>query len=191
MTKQELRVTYLQKRKELTEAEVIIRSQNICKLFFSGIDLSRVSVLHTFYPIERKKEPDTRLIIDRLFIDFPSIKIVLPKINGASGEIENFLFRSSGDLYFNSWGIAEPVNSAKIETGVIDLVLVPLLTFDRDGHRVGYGKGFYDRFLRECRPETKRVGISLFDGIDKISDIHSSDETLDQCITPEAIITFK
>jgi 5-formyltetrahydrofolate cyclo-ligase len=191
MTKQELRVTYLQKRKELTEAEVVIRSQNICELFFSGIDLSRVSVLHTFYPIERKKEPDTRLIIDRLFLDFPSIKIVLPKINGSSGEIENYLFRSSGDLHFNSWGIAEPVNSAKIETEVIDLVLVPLLTFDRDGHRVGYGKGFYDRFLRACRSETKRVGISLFDGIDKISDIHSSDETLHQCITPEAIITFK
>jgi 5-formyltetrahydrofolate cyclo-ligase len=70
-------------------------------------------------------------------------------------------------------------------------VLVPLLIFDRQGHRVGYGKGFYDRFLRRCGPETRRIGISLFDGIDKISDVHSSDETLHQCITPEAIITFK
>jgi 5-formyltetrahydrofolate cyclo-ligase len=191
MTKQELRAAYLQKRKELTNAEVIIRSQRICELFFAGIDLSKVACLHTFYPIDNKREPDTRLIINRLTSGFPQIKIALPKINSASSEIENYLLLSPTNLKFNSWGIAEPHDAEKIETETIDLVLVPLLTFDQYGHRVGYGKGFYDRFLRRCRPDTKRIGISLFSGIDKITDVHSSDETLHQCITPEALITFR
>lgn len=70
------------------------------------------------------------------------------------------------------------------------MVLVPLLSFDRRGHRVGYGKGYYDRFLRKCRPDCQKVGLSIFEPIDEISDANENDEPLDAAVTPTATIRF-
>ena len=51
----------------------------------------------------------------------------------------------------NDYGIMEPVDGTIIPYENIDMVICPLLTFDKNGYRVGYGKGFYDRFLTQCR----------------------------------------
>jgi 5-formyltetrahydrofolate cyclo-ligase len=69
-------------------------------------------------------------------------------------------------------------------------VLVPLLAFDESGYRVGYGKGFYDRFLQQCRKDVLTVGFSYFDAIDKIEDTHQFDVPLNYCITPHRIYEF-
>jgi 5-formyltetrahydrofolate cyclo-ligase len=68
------------------------------------------------------------------------------------------------------------------------MVLVPLLAFDRQGFRVGYGKGFYDRFLQNL--STLKIGLSFFDADEDIDDVHAYDIQLDQCITPNKIVTF-
>ena len=70
------------------------------------------------------------------------------------------------------------------------MVLVPLLCFDRSGHRVGYGKGYYDRFLRKCRADCKKIGLSMFDPVDEITDAGESDVRLDLVITPTATVSF-
>lgn len=72
----------------------------------------------------------------------------------------------------------------------IDVVFVPLLAFDKTGHRVGYGKGFYDDFLAKCRPQTIKIGLSFFDAEDHIEDIYQGDIPLDYCITPNKIYKF-
>ena len=68
------------------------------------------------------------------------------------------------------------------------MVLVPLLAFDTKGYRVGYGKGFYDRFLSKI--DVKKVGISLFEAVECIADVHEDDIRLDLCITPKQIYSF-
>ena len=68
----------------------------------------------------------------------------LPRVVGA--EAMEFIADRSGDrLLKSSWGIPEPVSGAEVEPAELDLVLVPLLGFSRDGYRLGNGKGYYDR----------------------------------------------
>jgi 5-formyltetrahydrofolate cyclo-ligase len=77
-----------------------------------------------------------------------------------------------------------------IDAGLIDMVFVPLLVTDREGHRVGYGKGFYDKYLKQCRPDCLKVGFSYFDPLDAIEGKDEFDVPLDLCITPNKVYVF-
>lgn len=190
MTKSELRKLYLQKRLALSEAEYLRLNRLICDRFFSSIDLSFINVLHTFLPIREKREVDTWLLIDRIRREFPHIRLSLPKIN-EQGEIENIYFEGLHQLEKNSWGIEEPRHGVPTTIEKIDLILVPLLCFDKQGNRVGYGKGFYDKFLAACKPECKKIGLSLFEVEKKITDTNDFDIQLDNCVTPLGLVSFK
>jgi 5-formyltetrahydrofolate cyclo-ligase len=189
MTKQELRKIYLQKRKELSEAEYLARNHRVTEVFFSSVDLSFINVLHTFLPVVEKREPDTWLIIDRIRREFPHVRLSIPRVNIETDQLENFYFEGLHQLKKNNWGILEPTQGIPTPPEKIDLVLVPLLAFDKQGNRVGYGKGYYDRFLSICLPETKKVGISLFSSEEEIHTT-DTDVQLDQCITPTELLIF-
>jgi 5-formyltetrahydrofolate cyclo-ligase len=91
----------------------------------------------------------------------------------------------------SSFGIKEPVGAKEISASELDLVLVPLLAADIAGNRVGYGKGFYDRFLSDLSPQAKSIGLSLFDlESDLISDIHPNDIHLNLFINPEGVVNL-
>ena len=70
------------------------------------------------------------------------------------------------------------------------MVFVPLLAYDKQGNRVGYGKGFYDNFLSKCKPETIKIGLSFFPPEDKIDDVFESDVKLNFCVTDSQIFEF-
>ncbi len=190
MTKQELRQLYLQKRQALSEAEYAKLNFQLYQNFFANVDISFIKVLHTFLPITSKKEVDTWLIIDRIRREYPHIRISIPKVNNKTGELENFYFEGLHQLATNEWGIQEPKQGVPTESQKIDLVLVPLLALDQSGQRVGYGKGYYDKFLSTCRTDCKKIGISLFGVEDKIKDINISDVALNQCVTPSMVLSF-
>ena len=190
MTKPEIRKLYLQKRSALSAAECIDLSQQICNHFFSAIDLSSTKVIHTFLPIEKNKEPNTWFIIDRITKEFPKIRISIPRINNQTGGLENFYFESHEQLKQNILGIPEPEQGVPTEPEHIDIVITPLLAFDASGHRVGYGKGFYDKFLQTCHDHCRRIGISFFPPVDSIDDINQHDQKLDFAITPEKTYLF-
>lgn len=189
MTKQELREFYLEKRKTLTEAECSRFNLEIYNLFFSSIDLSFIKVLHTYLPIVKNKEPDTWMITDRVRRESPQVRISIPRI-GAGKILDNFYFESMHQLQVNAWGIQEPKQGIPTPAEKIDLVIVPLLVVDQQGHRVGYGQGYYDRFLKECRDDCKKIGLSFFDSVGNISDLKPSDVSLNACITPEQVLNF-
>lgn len=189
MTKQEIRRVYLEKRKSLSETEYVQLTFQLYQNFFSAIDLSFVQVLHTFLPITAKREVDTWLIIDRIRREFPHVRISIPKVNHETGELENFFFEGLHQLQPNEWGILEPKQGVPTEYNKIDMVLVPLLAFDKRGHRVGYGKGYYDRFLQKCKPTVRKIGLSLFDAEENIPS-EEYDVQLTEVVTPHAHISF-
>ncbi len=190
MTKKELRKIYLQKRQQLSEAEFGQLTFQVYQNFFSNIDLSFIKILHTFLPITEKKEVDTWLIIDRIKREFPHVRISIPKVNSETGVFDSFYFEGLHQLATNEWGIPEPKQGIPIESEKIDLILIPLLAYDKKGHRVGYGKGFYDKFLASCRPDCKKIGLSLFEAEETISDVNQTDIKIESCITPFGVVNF-
>jgi 5-formyltetrahydrofolate cyclo-ligase len=190
MTKEALRKIYLEKRLALSEADFEQLSRQIADNFFALADLSFIKVLHTFLPIRKTNEPDTWIIVDRVRREFPHIRIAVPKINNQTAMLENFYFEGLHQLENNTWGIPEPKQGVPVPTEKIDAALVPLLAFDTSGHRVGYGRGFYDKFLATCRKDCKRIGLSYFDAVESIDNVHKQDLPLDIVVTPKAVITF-
>jgi 5-formyltetrahydrofolate cyclo-ligase len=190
MNKSELRKFFLEKQKSIGKKERELLSQKLSKNFFDNFDLSNVRILHCFLPIEKFNEINTMLIFERIWEDFPSIKTFAPKVNFQNGEIESIRFQETTKTEENRWQIKEPKVGESIEPSEIDMILVPLLCFDLNGFRVGYGKGFYDRFLRKCRPNATKIGICYFEPVNKIIDIQDHDVRLDFCITPELVFRF-
>lgn len=191
MTKQALRKIYIQKRKALSEAEYGQLNFQLYQNFFLNFDLSFVRVLHTFLPILSKREVDTWLIIDRIRREFPNIRISIPKVNSQTGVFDSYYFEGLHQLVTNEWGIQEPKQGIPTEPEKVDMVLIPLLAYDKKGHRVGYGKGFYDKFLSTCRPDCKKTGLSLFEAEERITDANNLDTPMDQCVTPHRVIKFR
>lgn len=187
MTKAELRKIYSDKRRSLSPGEVVAASRDIAKRFFREIDLAAVHKLHTFIRIPKFKEIDTSNIYFRIWQDWKSVETFAPRSDLKTGEFESIAFDSDTPFAENKWGIREPVGTEKAEPENFDLGLIPLLCFDESGHRVGYGKGMYDKFLSRCRPDCLKVGLSLFPPVEPIDDVTDHDIPLDICITPEDI----
>jgi len=183
LTKAELRKLFAAKRKQLSVAEYNNFNQQLLQQF-QQIDLTGIGCIHLYLPIRQRNEPDTFLIRDWLEAHHPQINRVFPKANFSTYTIENYLDDDQLQLAINPFGIPEPVAGNIVSAPLIDLMLVPLLAFDTRGYRVGYGKGFYDRLMAQCRPGTQFIGLSFFGPVDKIDDFNEFDRRLTRCITP-------
>lgn len=189
MNKSELRKIYLDRQKSLSDAERDGKSQRVADLFFENFDVERIRFLHVFLAIGKNREVETAFIYDRVWHDFPQTRLIVSRVNFQSMTLENLRFAPETKLVKNRWHILEPTESELVEIEKIDACLVPLLCFDFQGFRVGYGKGFYDKFLSECRADCLKIGLSYFAPVEEISDAQSFDVRLDYCITPEKIFT--
>ncbi|MCV6638171.1 5-formyltetrahydrofolate cyclo-ligase [Candidatus Albibeggiatoa sp. nov. NOAA] len=187
MNKQILRKQFLQKRKQLFPQDIEQASHAIKTQFFNYFSIN-FDTLHIFLPITKQNEINTWPIIKQLFQQYPQVQVVIPKTNIQHQTLSHHFLDSNTKLIQNRWGIEEPIEAPTCAEKAIDMVLIPLLCFDQQGNRVGYGKGFYDRFLAECRADVIKVGLSLFDPIVQISDAHAHDVQLDYCITPYSVI---
>lgn len=190
MKKSELRKNFLARQKSFSPEEREVKSFSIAASFFQKFDLSKINFLHCFLPIEKFNEIDTRPIFERIWREFPKIETLVPRVNFQKNEIENLKFSVETETEKNEWDIHEPAHDERVETEKIDIVLVPLLCFDRIGYRVGYGKGFYDKLLKNCREDCLKIGLNYFEPVEEISDINEFDVRLDFCITPEKIWDF-
>jgi 5-formyltetrahydrofolate cyclo-ligase len=190
MTKHELRKIYLSKRTSLSDSEYKELNRKLADTFFSSFDFSSIQVIHTFLPIEKTKEPDTWLIIQGLTKKHKGISISIPRINNETAMIDNFFFENEDQLELNMWGIPEPKQGIPTPIEKIDAVLVPLLAADTEGNRVGYGRGFYDKFLDVCNSSVKTIGLSFYPPVEKISDINSIDHRLTHLVTPGKLYEF-
>lgn len=191
MNKNDLRKAALLQRQQYSKEDCQSMSARIAHHFFNNtiFTLTGISYLHIFLPIENKNEVDTYPIFHRLLEQYPFIKIVLSRCDFNDCALSHFVFKKNTELKKNRYGIPEPVTGEEIEALKMDMVLVPLLVVDRLGNRIGYGQGFYDRFLAACRPDCKKVGFSFEEPIDQIPS-ESFDIPMDFCVTPRGIYNF-
>jgi 5-formyltetrahydrofolate cyclo-ligase len=86
-------------------------------------------------------------------------RILLPYVDGEGMEAAEV--RRGDQLVRAPYGAREPVRREPVDPHQVDLVVTPGLAFDRRGHRLGYGGGYYDRYLARLRPDAVRIGIGF------------------------------
>lgn len=190
MTKQEIRKTYKQKRLLLSERERMKLDDMILIQFQQLSFPLDIRLLLNYFPLDKHAEISTNLFARYLEHFIPSLQIAYPVIEFQSNEMEAFIVNDETEFGDNVYGIHEPLNGLLADPELIDLVFVPLLAFDNHGFRVGYGKGFYDRFLKKCRKDVVIVGFSYFDPLENIADKNQFDVPLNFCITPYHLYEF-
>jgi 5-formyltetrahydrofolate cyclo-ligase len=189
MRKSELRKLYQDKRMHLAKHE-LVRLDSLLLIQFQQVSLGDITCLLSYWPIHEKAEINTHLMIDYLAFQIPGLELAFPVMVHNAEVFKPVLVDDETHYLKNEYGIAEPLNGEEISPEDIDLVFVPLLAFDTNGFRVGYGKGFYDRFLKTCRKDVLKIGFSYFDAERPFDDINEFDVPLNICITPNKIYEF-
>ena len=187
MLKKDLRQKYKTKRQELNEVEIEDLSLAIANKVLT-LPIWDKTYFHIFLPITEHKEVNTEYILHLL--SGKDKEIVISKTDFASRNMTHFLLTDNTKIKKNEYNIPEPIDGLEVPTHKIEVVFVPLLAFDKTGHRAGYGKGFYDKFLSECKPETIKIGLSFFEAEKRIADIFESDVKLNYCVTPNEVYKF-
>ncbi|HSD09120.1 5-formyltetrahydrofolate cyclo-ligase [Flavobacterium sp.] len=187
MLKKELRTKYKALRKELTESEIEQKSLAIANALLP-LPIWDKTYFHLFLSINEQKEIDTEFILHLL--SGKDKEIIISKSDFESRKMTHFLLTDNTKIKKNQHNIPEPVDGIEVPANKIDVVFVPLLAFDKKGNRVGYGKGFYDKFLSECKPGVIKIGLSFFEAEELISDIFEGDVLLDYCVCPNGVYKF-
>jgi len=185
LNKDELRKKYKALRSKLSVSDIEDKSLKIANQLLK-LDIWDYEFYHLFLSITSRKEINTEFILQIIF--GKDANVVIPKIKGE--QLEHFLLTDSTQLTLNQWSIPEPKNGIKINADQIDVVFVPLMAYDNKGNRIGYGKGYYDRFLSECKPEVLKIGLSFFEPEESITST-DHDIALDYCVTPDHRFDFR
>lgn len=185
MTKKELRSKYKQLRKELTEEQIEDLSLEIANQCLQ-LPIWNKSNYHIFLPIVHHKEVNTEYLLH--ILQGKDKNVILSQSNFEDLSMKHFLLDDQITIATNDFGIPEPKNGIPIADELIDVVFVPLLAYDKNGHRVGYGKGFYDRFLSKCRKDVITIGLSFFLPENHIDDASDLDVKLHYIVSPSEII---
>ena len=187
MKKLELRPKYKALRKQLSGSEIEEMSLAIANKLLT-LPIWGKTYFHIFLPITEHHEVNTEFILHLL--SGKDKEIIISKSDFETRKMTHFLLTDNTRIKKNEYNIPEPVDGIEVPSHKIEVVFIPLLAFDTIGHRVGYGKGFYDKFLNECKPQTIKIGLSFFKAEELIEDVFEGDVQLDYCVTPEKIYSF-
>ena len=189
MYKQGLRAMFLEKRKTLSQEERALRSKKDCAQAIQLIQNSNYKKIHLFLPIERNKEVDTKAIY--LFLKASSeYEVILPKVDYVTNQLVHIQLTDKSELVKARFGILEPNVGIITAPSQMDCIFVPLISFDRIGNRIGYGGGYYDRFLKDISSSAIKIGLAITPPLDSIPYSETYDVQLDQCISHHGLYTF-
>lgn len=187
MNKKELRIKHKALRNQLSEEDLEEMSLAIANKVLT-LPIWEKTYFHVFLPITEHKEVNTEYILHLL--SGKDKEIIISKSDFQTRDMTHFLLTDNTRIKKNEYNIPEPVDGLEVPTNKIDVVFVPLLAYDKTGHRAGYGKGFYDKFLSKCKPETIKIGLSFFDPEAIIEDVFENDVKLNYCVTPNEVYEF-
>lgn len=189
MLKKHIREEYLKKRIALSATDCAKLGEAVQEQF-RNLNYPPVKTLLSYYPIREKNELDLTPCAEFLASRNPGMITAWPRLDDKGLSMEAWPISADGLYAKNKYNILEPLNGKALPPEQVDLVFVPLLAFSENGFRVGFGKGYYDRFLIRCRPDIWKVGFSYFDPVSSIRDIGHFDVPLTHCITPSRIYEF-
>lgn len=153
LDKKTLRIEARARREELTRS--VPHFAHRIALFVDELGISPNSVIAGYWPV--RDEADPRQLMEALAQR--GATLALPRIEARDEALSFRLWRKEDRLVDNHHGIAEPGTEAELV--VPDTMLVPLLAFDSDGHRLGYGGGYYDRTLDALRARGRVLAIGI------------------------------
>ncbi|RXG33149.1 5-formyltetrahydrofolate cyclo-ligase [Leeuwenhoekiella marinoflava] len=186
MDKAFFRKKYKSLRESLSLEECDNKSIDIANQLLK-LPIWNVEFYHIFLTIEKLKEVNTDYILN--ILNGKDKNSVIAQSDFTNSTMRHFLLTDNTLIKVNNWGIPEPQGGIVIDPSQLDVVFVPLLAFDAKGNRLGYGKGFYDRFLSSCKPDCLKIGLSFFEA-EKELPADNNDIKLTHCITPNKIHTF-
>lgn len=191
MNKSRLRQLALARRKNVSERVFALLNESLQQEFLDFITSFQFpNRIMSFQPIVERREVHMSFIHETL--ESLGHQLCFPRVENEHDMVA-YQVQSNDSLLTSAWGIQEPnpQTCQKVSITDIDLVIIPLLAFDANGNRVGYGKGFYDRFLQDCRPNTLKIGICLDEPVQRIDDVEAHDIPLDLCISPIGLHLFE
>lgn len=143
MNKQELRRAIRERKRAMTEEEIVERSNALAEKFYNSPAYQAASTIYGYLPYNQ--EVRTVPMLQRALDE--GKRVAVPKVYG---EEMRFIYLEDLTLVSKGYaGIPEPIADAPVAEDQRALVLMPGLAFDPQGHRIGYGGGFYDRFLAQ------------------------------------------
>lgn len=187
MDKKQLRTYYKKLRNLLTSEEKEQKSLAIANRLLL-LNIWDKTYFHLFLTIDELNEINTEYILQILM--GKDKEIVISKTIFEERKMVHFLLTENTKIKKNEFNIPEPLDGIEVPSNKIDVVFVPLLAFDKKGNRIGYGKGFYDNFLNECKTDVLKIGLSFFGAEERINEVFETDIPLDFCVTPNKIYNF-
>jgi 5-formyltetrahydrofolate cyclo-ligase len=189
MTKKELRKKYVEKRAPASLADTH-RLIALMLEHFQQINFPALHALLSFKDSTAKLEVPVHFFEEHAREQNKELVVCFPKADFVNGTME--AYEDNDELTWETtvYDIEQPKNGDIVFPLQLDCVLVPLLAFDERGYRVGYGKGFYDRYLARCKTDIITVGVSFFEAEPVISDTNEYDVPLTYCVTPQRLYVF-
>ena len=194
MKKSEIREKALAKRKSWSQKKFELKNSELLSQIQAFMQpLPRNLLLMSFQSMEKHREIMTAQLHEILINEPFYHQLIFPKVEKNTSQLIPYLTDKKSVFVRSDWGILEPTNETSVQLNPrdIDLIFIPLLAIDTQGHRVGYGKGFYDRFLANTKPELIKIGLGLEEPIEPIEDLNPFDIALDFAITPKSVYRFR
>lgn len=189
-TKQQLRVLYKNKRLALSLSQRD-KLEDLMLIQFQQLAFTIPNTIFTYAPFEKMAEYNPQLIIEYCQFKNPALQIFYPVIDENNTTVMHSVLVHANTIFAtDKFGIAAPTHGYIASATEIEMVIVPLLAFNAVGNRVGYGKGYYDKFLASCAPSCIKIGCTYFDEVEVIEDVNQYDIPLDMVITPYSIHHF-
>ena len=189
MVKKDIRRIYIDARNNLSGQEINDLTERIVNNFRT-VALQGAQVLLSYYPIPERREFNVAICEQLLQLENENLQVAWPRLLPDNISMQAVPVNKLSVMVENKFNILEPVSKEVIDPQLIDVVFVPLLAFDTKGYRVGYGKGYYDRYLTQCAQDVVKIGFSYFEAIDAIDDVNDYDVPLNYCISPTRVYEF-
>lgn len=181
--KKALRKELLERRIKMDDKICSEKSEAISHHFLGSALFSQSNVIHCFVSMNKRREVNTLPLIKQLLAEYK--RVVVPVTDFETGTLQHVQITSTDYLKENKWGVLEPVQISDFDISSIDVVLVPLLAADEHGNRLGYGKGFYDRFLNQIK--VPKLGLLFQDYVLPNVPVDEFDIPLDGFITENGL----
>lgn len=181
--KQKLREELLKRRSSIPKETYLQKSAQIRQRLRELPEFRKAHTVHCYVSINDRREVNTHPLIKNMISG--KKQVVVPVTEIKKGALSHVHLNSFEDLKTNRWGVLEPKGGLEVEPDMLDLVIVPMVGGDRSNNRIGYGKGFYDRFLAETN--CPKIGLLFEECLVEEVPTEPFDVKLDKLITENGI----